>query len=67
MVNLSNLSEYTKAGILLILLGLLILGVEDFLWDESIQVVLYLLPIGCFISSVCAFTVDGIRSSYPNH
>ena len=67
MVNLRNVSEYMKAGILLILLGLLILGIVDFLCNESIQAALYLLPIGCFISSVCAFTIDGVKSSYQNH
>jgi hypothetical protein len=67
MVNLSNLSEYMKAGILLILLGLMILGIEECLWEESIQVALYLLPIGCFISGVSAFTIDGVKTSYQNH
>jgi hypothetical protein len=56
MVNLKNLSAYTKAGILLILLGFLSLAVMDFIWDESIQATLYLIPIGCFISSFIAFS-----------
>jgi hypothetical protein len=57
MVTLSNVSKYTKVGILLMLFGLLILGVEDFFWDESIQFTLYLIPIGCFISSFIAFSI----------
>jgi hypothetical protein len=63
MVTLGKLSKFMKAGILLMFLGLLILGVEDFLWDESIQVSLYLLPIGCFISSFVAFYIAANRNN----
>ena len=62
MVTLSKISKYTKAGILMLILGLLILGVEDILWDESIRIILYLLPIGCFFSSFIAFTKAGISA-----
>ena len=59
MVTSSKLSKYTKVGILLMLLGLLILGVEDVFLDESFLLkVLYILPIGCFFSSFIAFILD---------
>lgn len=57
MVKLENLSKFIKAGIFLILLGFLTLAVEDFIWDERIQIVLYLIPIGFFISSFIAFSI----------
>jgi hypothetical protein len=63
MPNLKNLSVYTKAGILFIVLGLLILVTEDFIWDESIQVALYLIPIGCFFSSFIAFAIAAKRTA----
>ena len=63
MKTLSNISKYTKAGILLLILGLLLLGVEDVFWDESLRLTtLYLLPIGCFFSSFLAFTMAGINT-----
>jgi hypothetical protein len=56
MLTLSKLSKYTKIGILLALMGLLVLGIEDILLDEStLLTTLYLLPIGCFFSSFVAF------------
>jgi hypothetical protein len=63
MVSLSKVSKYTKAGIILLLLGLLVLGVEDLFWDESIQLTLYLIPIGLFFSSFIAFILAGITPS----
>jgi len=63
MVSLSKVSKYTKAGIVLLLLGLLVLGVEDLFWDESIQLTLYLIPIGLFFSSFIAFILAGITPS----
>jgi hypothetical protein len=56
MLTLSKVSRFTKAGILLMFLGLLVLGVEDIFLDESyLLTTLYLLPIGCFFSSFIAF------------
>jgi hypothetical protein len=56
MLAFSKLSNYTKIGILLVLMGLLVLGLEDVFLDEStLLTVLYLLPIGCFFSSFVAF------------
>ena len=56
MVTLSKVSRFTKAGILLMFLGLLVLGVEDIFLDESyLLTTLYLLLIGCFFSSFIAF------------
>ncbi len=64
MVTLSKVSKYTKTGILLMLLGLLLLAVEDFFWDESsLLTILYLLPIGCFIFSFIAFILAAMRTS----
>ena len=63
MVSLSKVSKYTKVGIVLLLLGLLVLGVEDLFWDESIQLTLYLIPIGLFFSSFIAFILAGIAQS----
>ena len=63
MVSLSKVSKYTKVGIVLLLLGLLVLGVEDLFWDESIQLTLYLIPIGLFFSSFIAFILAGIAPS----
>ena len=59
MVTLSKISKFTKVGILLMLFGLLVLAVEDIFLDESLLLqVLYLLPIGCFISSFVSFCLD---------
>jgi hypothetical protein len=59
MVALSKISKYTKAGILLMLFGLLVLAGEDVFLDESLLLeTLYLLPICCFISSSVAFYFD---------
>jgi hypothetical protein len=63
MVTLKNLSTYTKTGIVLSLLGFFILVFEDFIWDESIQYALYLIPIGCFIGSFVAFTIAARNTS----
>ena len=64
MMILSRVSKYTKAGILLLLLGLLVLGVEDIFLDESpLLTTLYLLPIACFFSSFIAFLISAIRKS----
>jgi hypothetical protein len=57
MVNLKNMSGYTKSGILLALLGFLTLAIEDFIWDENIKAILYLIPVGCFISSFIGFSI----------
>jgi hypothetical protein len=66
-----NLSIYMKAGILLMLLGFLVLGIEDVLLDEStLLTTLYLLPIGCFFSSFIAFLTSAKRTSekqLPDH
>jgi hypothetical protein len=71
MESWKNLSIYMKAGILLMLLGFLVLGVEDVLLDEStLLTTLYLLPIGCFFSSFIAFLISAKRTSekqLPNH
>jgi hypothetical protein len=63
MVNLKNLSVYTKAGILPIFFGFLILAVEDVIWDENIQAALYLIPIRCFICSFIAFSIAAKNTS----
>jgi hypothetical protein len=44
-------------------LGLLVLGVEDLFWDESIKLKLSLIPIGLFFSSFIAFIFAGIASA----
>jgi hypothetical protein len=59
MVTLSKISKFTKAGILLMFFGLLVLALEDIFLDESLLLeTLYLLPIGCFFSSFIAFCID---------
>jgi hypothetical protein len=64
MVILSKVSKYMKAGFLLLLLGLLVLGVEDIFLDEStLLTTLYLLPIVCFFSSFVAFLISATRKS----
>jgi hypothetical protein len=63
MVTLRIVSKFTKAGILMMLLGLLILGLEDALFDESMLLTaLYLLPIACFICSFVAFSIEARRN-----
>jgi hypothetical protein len=62
MLIFSKVSKYTKAGILLLLLGLLILGAEDIFLDKSpLLTTLYLLPIGCFFSSFICFLISATR------
>jgi len=63
MVSPSKVSKYIKAGIILLLLGLLVLSVEDLFWDENIQLTLYLIPIGLFFSSFIPFILAGITPS----
>ncbi len=63
MVTLRIVSIFTKAGVLMMLMGLLILGLEDVLLDESVLLTaLYLLPIGCFICSFVAFSIEARRN-----
>lgn len=55
-VAITYLSIFFKIGVLLALLGLLVLGLENALLDESrLLTVLYLVPISCFFSSFVAF------------
>jgi hypothetical protein len=64
MITLSKISKYTKVGILLMLMGLFILGVEDIFLDESrLLLTLYILPIGCFISSFVAFLISATNTA----
>ncbi len=59
MVNPIKVSKYTEAGILLMLCGLLVLAIEDMLWDESLVLTtLYLLPIGFFLCSFVTFLME---------
>jgi len=63
MVTLRIVSKFTEAGILLMLLGLLILGIENVLLDESLLLtILFLLPIACFFSSFIAFCIEARRN-----
>jgi hypothetical protein len=64
MIALSKLSMFIIAGILLMLLGLLLLGLEDIFLDESLLLrTLYILPIGCFFSSFIAFIIAARNTS----
>ncbi len=64
MIALSKISKYTKIGILLMLMGLFVLGVEDIFLDESrLLLTLYILPIGCFFSSFIAFLISATNTS----
>jgi hypothetical protein len=64
MLDFIKLSSYTKMGILLVLMGLLVLGLEDNFLDEStLFTVFYLLPIGCFFFSFVAFIFAAKNSS----
>jgi hypothetical protein len=64
MVAFSKVSKYTKVGILLFLMGLLVLGVEILLdLDESLLLAtFYLIPMGCFFSSFIAFVFAGVHT-----
>jgi drug/metabolite transporter (DMT)-like permease len=64
MIAIRKLSTYIKIGVLLAFLGLLVLGLEDVFLDESrLLTTLYLLPIGCFISSFIAFAISAKRDT----
>ena len=68
MLIFSKVSKYTKAGILLLLSGLLILGAENIFLDKNpLLTTLYLLPIGCFFSSFICFLISATRKQTMNH
>jgi hypothetical protein len=57
-------SIFFKIGMLLAVLGLLVLGLEDTLFDGSkLLTALYLVPIGCFFSSFIAFIFAATNTS----